>query len=429
LHSRLVGPYIGKLGTEEQKQRFLPGCASGERILGIAMTESGAGSDLAGMKTQARQEGDHWVLTGSKTFISNGINGDLFVVAARTVPDKRHGLGLFLVEGDMVGFERGRNLKKMGLKAQDTAELFFDKVKLPAVNVLGDPEKGFYNLMHFLVEERLINAVGSISHAQVAFDLTMDYIGERKAFGQSIAAFQNTRFKMADMGAEVIRVDRVAMPQESAKPGVQRAGAQKARDPLIRGRRSIALNLKSKAGIGALLRLIDQADALFEGFRPGVAERLGFGPEQCLERNPQLVFGRLTGWGQEGPLAQAAGHDINYIALSGALHSIGRRGRKPVAPLNLLGDFGGGGLLLAFGMVCALFEAGRSGKGQVVDAAMLDGATSVMSMFFGFAANGWFDDAPGSHMLGSAAPFYDTYETADGQYISIGSLEPKFFSS
>jgi alpha-methylacyl-CoA racemase len=232
---------------------------------------------------------------------------------------------------------------------------------------------------------------------------------------------------LADMGAEVIRVDRVVTPQESARPGVQRAGVQKARDPLIRGRRSIALNLKSKAGIGALLRLVDQADALFEGFRPGVAERLGFGPEQCLERNPQLVFGRLTGWGQEGPLAQAAGHDINYIALSGALHSIGRRGQKPVAPLNLLGDFGGGGLLLAFGMVCALFEAGRSGKGQVVDAAMLDGATSVMSMFFGFAANGWFDDAPGSHLLGTAAPFYDTYETADGQYISIGSLEPKFF--
>jgi acyl-CoA dehydrogenase len=203
LHSRLVGPYIGKLGTEEQKQYFLPGCASGERILGIAMTESGAGSDLAGMKTHARLEGDHWVLTGSKTFISNGINGDLFVVAARTVPDKRHGLGLFLIEGDMVGFERGRNLKKMGLKAQDTAELFFDKVKVPAVNVLGDPHKGFYNLMHFLVEERLINAVGSISHAQVAFDLTMDYIGERKAFGQSIAAFQNTRFKMAEMRAQL----------------------------------------------------------------------------------------------------------------------------------------------------------------------------------------------------------------------------------
>ncbi len=222
---------------------------------------------------------------------------------------------------------------------------------------------------------------------------------------------------LADMGAEVIRVDRASAAKDT--PGYV--------DPLIRGRRSIALNLKSEAGIAALLRLVDRADALFEGFRPGVAERLGFGPEVCLERNPGLVFGRLTGWGQEGPLAHTAGHDINYIALSGALHSMGRSGQKPVAPLNLVGDFGGGGLLLAFGMVCALLDAARSGKGQVVDAAMLDGATSFMSMFFGFAANGWFDDAPGSHMLGTAAPFYDTYETSDGRYISIGALEPQFF--
>ncbi len=223
---------------------------------------------------------------------------------------------------------------------------------------------------------------------------------------------------LSDMGAEVIRVDRASAPEGAFNPG----------DPLLRGRRSIALNLKSEPGIRALLQLVDQADAIFEGFRPGVAERLGFGPELCLERNPKLVFGRLTGWGQDGPLAHAAGHDINYIALSGALHSIGRRGQKPVAPLNLVADFGGGGLLLAFGMVCALLEAVRSGKGQVVDAAMLDGAVSFMSMFFGFAANGWFDDELGSHLLGTAAPFYDTYETADGQYISIGSLEPQFFS-
>ncbi len=223
---------------------------------------------------------------------------------------------------------------------------------------------------------------------------------------------------LADMGADVIRVDRASVPKDAPNP----------RDPLTRGRRSIALNLKSKAGVETLLRLIDQADALFEGFRPGVAERLGFGPALCLERNPKLVFGRLTGWGQEGPLADVAGHDINYIALSGALHSIGRCGQKPTAPLNLVGDFGGGGLLLAFGMVCALFEAGRSGQGQIVDAAMLDGATSMMAMFFGFAANGWFDDDTGSHVIGTAAPFYDTYETADGKYISIGSLEPRFFS-
>jgi len=203
LHSRLVGAYIGKLGTEQQKQRFLPSCAKGETILGIAMTDPGAGSDLAGMKTRAEKQGDHWVLSGSKTFISNGINGDLFVVAARTVPDKPHGMGLFLVEADMEGFERGRNLKKMGLKAQDTAELFFDKVKIPASHVLDDPERGFYNLMRFLAEERLINAVGSISHAQVAFDITLDYIRERKAFGRPIAAFQNTRFKMAEMRTQL----------------------------------------------------------------------------------------------------------------------------------------------------------------------------------------------------------------------------------
>ncbi len=228
---------------------------------------------------------------------------------------------------------------------------------------------------------------------------------------------------LADMGAEVVRVDRATTPQDGPD-----SGGAPARDPLTRGRRSVALNLKSPAGLEALLRLVEKADALFEGFRPGVAERLGFGPEVCLQRNARLVFGRLTGWGQDGPLAGAAGHDINYIALSGALHSIGRRGQKPVAPLNLLGDFGGGGLLLAFGMVCALLEVGRSGKGQVVDAAMLDGATSMMAMFFGFAANGEFDDAPGSHVLGSSAPFYDTYETADGKYISIGSLEPQFFA-
>lgn len=223
---------------------------------------------------------------------------------------------------------------------------------------------------------------------------------------------------LADMGAEVIRVDRVSVSEDLT--GV--------RDPLVRGRRSIALNLKSPFGAEALLRLVDQADALFEGFRPGVAERLGFGPEVCRERNPKLVFGRLTGWGQQGPLAKAAGHDINYIALAGALHSIGRSGQKPVAPLNLVGDFGGGGLLLAFGMVCALLEAGRSGNGQVVDAAMLDGAVSFMAMFFGFAANASFDDETGSHLIGSAAPFYDTYETSDGKFISIGSLEPQFFS-
>ncbi len=203
LHSRLVGPYIGHLGSEALKARLLPKFISGETILGIAMTEPGAGSDLAGMKSRAVRDGDDWILTGSKTYISNGINGGAFVVAARTVPDKSHGIGLFVVEDDMQGFARGRNLKKMGLKTQDTAELFFENVRIPAENVLGDPERGFYNLMHHLAEERLISACQEIAHAQVAFDLTMDYILERKAFGKPIGAFQNTRFKMAEMRTDL----------------------------------------------------------------------------------------------------------------------------------------------------------------------------------------------------------------------------------
>ena len=199
LHSRLVGPYIDHLGSEALKERLIPKMISGETILGIAMTESGAGSDLAGMKSRAVRDGDDWVLNGSKTYISNGINGGAFVVAARTVPDKPHGIGLFVIEEGMEGFSRGRNLAKMGLKAQDTAELFFENVRVPEDNLLGDPHKGFYSLMHFLAEERLISAAQAVAHGQIAFDITMDYILERKAFGRPIAAFQNSRFKMAEM--------------------------------------------------------------------------------------------------------------------------------------------------------------------------------------------------------------------------------------
>ena len=198
-----MGPYIGELGSEALKKKLLPRMISGETILGVAMSEPGAGSDVAGFKSRAVKDGDDWLITGSKTYISNGINGGAFVVAARTVPDKPHGLGLFVVEEGMEGFNRGRNLGKMGLKAQDTAELFFDKVRVPAENVLGDPQRGFYNLMHFLAEERLINACQAVVHSQTAFDITMDYILERKAFGRPIAAFQNTRFKMAEMRASL----------------------------------------------------------------------------------------------------------------------------------------------------------------------------------------------------------------------------------
>ncbi len=203
LHSRLVGPYLGELGNEEQKQRFLTRAVKGECILAIAMTEPGAGSDLAGMKTRAEDRGDHWVINGSKTYISNGQIADLIIVAARTVPDKTHGLGLFLVESDMPGFKRGRNLKKIGLKAQDTSELFFDNVKVPKANVLGDPTRGFYYLTQFLAEERLITACQCITNAQIAFDLAYDYITNRRMFGRPLGAMQNARFKMAEMRAQI----------------------------------------------------------------------------------------------------------------------------------------------------------------------------------------------------------------------------------
>jgi alkylation response protein AidB-like acyl-CoA dehydrogenase len=203
LHSGLVAPYIGKLGTEEQRARFLPRCVSGECILAIAMTEAGAGSDLGGIKTRAEQRGDHWVLNGAKTYISNGQIADLVVVAARTDPSRRRGLGLFLVERGMPGFVRGKRLAKMGLHAQDTSELFFDDVTVPQANVLGDPAKGFAYLTQFLVGERLIAAVGSMAAAQVAFDLTLEYVKQRHAFGQPIGAFQSARFRLAALRGQI----------------------------------------------------------------------------------------------------------------------------------------------------------------------------------------------------------------------------------
>ena len=215
LHNRLVGPYIGALGSEEQKERFLPGCISGETILGIAMTEPGTGSDVSGIRTKAEDKGDHYLLNGSKTYISNGINGDLFVVAARTDPANPHGLGLFLVEREMAGFTRGRNLKKLGLKSQDTAELFFEDVRVPKENILGDPNKGFLYLMQFLAEERLIVASGCVAASEAALAMTLDYTRERKAFGRPIADFQNSRFQFADMRTQIdaaqVFVDRCVM--------------------------------------------------------------------------------------------------------------------------------------------------------------------------------------------------------------------------
>lgn len=226
---------------------------------------------------------------------------------------------------------------------------------------------------------------------------------------------------LADMGADVLLVDR---PEESGLG----LGAPRAYQTMFRGRRSLALDLKSPAGRDAVLTLTEKADAIIEGFRPGVIERLGLSPDVLLARNPRLVVGRMTGWGQEGPLASRAGHDIDYIALSGALHAIGRAGEAPVPPLNLVGDFGGGGLLLAFGVACALVDAQRSGRGQVVDAAMVDGASILTSMFWGLRAHGQWSDARGTNVLDTGAPWYDTYATRDGQHVAIGAIEPKFYA-
>jgi alpha-methylacyl-CoA racemase len=235
---------------------------------------------------------------------------------------------------------------------------------------------------------------------------------------------------LSDMGAEVLRIDRAAAVRggNAGVPGIRLDPEKPSLDLLARGRRSVAVDLKHASGVETVLRLAEGADALIEGFRPGVMERLGLGPEPCLARNPRLVYGRMTGWGQEGPLAQAAGHDINYIALAGALESMGRRGQAPVPPLNLVGDFGGGGLILAYGVVCALVERQRSGRGQVVDAAMVDGAAALMTIFHGARQAGWWREERGTNMLDTGAHFYDVYETADGRYVSIGSIEPQFYA-
>jgi alpha-methylacyl-CoA racemase len=227
---------------------------------------------------------------------------------------------------------------------------------------------------------------------------------------------------LSDMGAEVIRVERA---QAVRGPAPDTAHY----DVMLRGRRNVALDLKNPDGVATLLDLVESADALIEGFRPGVMERLGVGPDVCLARNPKLVFGRMTGWGQQGPYAQAAGHDINYISLAGALAHFGRAGEAPVPPLNMVGDFGGGGMFLAYGVVCALLEAQRSGSGQVVDTAMVDGAAVLMSMFWAFRTIGMFDEnAPGTNLLDTGAHFYDVFECSDGKYISLGSIEPQFYA-
>ena len=226
---------------------------------------------------------------------------------------------------------------------------------------------------------------------------------------------------LADMGADVLVIDRPA----STDLGLKR---ERWYDVMMRGKRSVTLDLKSETAKEAALQLVARADALIEGFRPGVMERLRLGPDAALARNPRLVYGRMTGWGQDGPLAPRAGHDINYIALAGVLHAFGRKGEAPVPPLNLVGDFGGGGMLLGFGVACALLEASRSGKGQVVDAAMVDGASLLAAMFFGLLNGGnQVSEARGENILDTGAPWYNVYETKDGKYISIGAIEERFY--
>ena len=227
-----------------------------------------------------------------------------------------------------------------------------------------------------------------------------------------------TGMMLADMGADVIRVERASRDTPASKT-----------DPSYRGKRSIALDLKLAAGVETFLKLVESADVVIEGYRPGVAERLGIGPESCNARNPRLVYGRVTGWGQDGPLAEAAGHDINYIALTGVLHAIGKTGEPPVPPLNLVGDMGGGGMLLTVGILAALLEAEKSGQGQVIDAAMTDGAALQMWMLHGFVAMGFHNpDYRGVNVLDGGAHFYNSYETADGKYIAIGAIEPQFYA-
>jgi alpha-methylacyl-CoA racemase len=227
---------------------------------------------------------------------------------------------------------------------------------------------------------------------------------------------------LSDLGAEVVRIDRPggASPLSVFFPPTQ--------DVLCRGRRSVALDLKHPQAVEAALALLEHADILLEGYRPGVMERLGLGPEVCLQRNPRLVYGRMTGWGQTGPLASAAGHDLDYIALSGALHAIGRAGGGPVPPLNLVGDFGGGGMMLGFGVLAALLEARSSGQGQVVDAAMSDGAALLMASLYGLKAAGGWKPERGTNLLDGGAPFYDTYQCADGKWLAVGPIEPQFFA-
>jgi alpha-methylacyl-CoA racemase len=233
---------------------------------------------------------------------------------------------------------------------------------------------------------------------------------------------------LADMGADVIRIDRFAGRRELPDTERRVRGTDPTKYVLHRGRRSLAVDLKEAAAIELVLDLVSRSEVLLEGFRPGVTERLGLGPEECLARNPKLVYGRMTGWGQDGPLASTAGHDINYIALSGALASIAREGERPMPPVNFVGDMGGGGLMLAYGVVCALLSAARTGVGQVVDASIVDGSAALSVMLYGLLAQGRWSQTPGANFVDTGSPYYEVYETSDRRYVAVGAIEPRFYA-
>jgi alpha-methylacyl-CoA racemase len=234
---------------------------------------------------------------------------------------------------------------------------------------------------------------------------------------------------LADLGADVVRVDRWSDSGDLPDTERRVRGTDPTRYVLHRGRRSLGVDLKAPGAAELLLDMAAQADALIEGFRPGVMERLGLGPDACLARNPKLIYGRMTGWGQHGPLAATAGHDINYIALSGALDQVARHGERPVPPVNLVGDMGGGGLMLAYGIVCGLLAVARGGRGQVVDAAITDGSAVLTAMLYGLVAQGRWSTTPGTNFADTGAPYYEVYQTADGKHVAVGAIEPRFYAT